>query len=82
MTTENQTHRPSHRLFQIEDRGESRKPYWREVGVAWTNKDGSLNLDFAVLPLIGSHTVQARVYDENEAAAEAGSAPRKGGKTK
>lgn len=55
--------RPSHRIYQIEDRGEGRKAFWREVGVAWENSDGSLNLKFAVLPL---GDVQVRRYEDKK----------------
>ena len=55
--------KPAYRLFQIEPRGQD-KHFWREVGVAWQNADGSLNLDFAVIPLIGTHSVQARPFVE------------------
>ena len=74
MTAENTT-RPAFKLFQIEERGEGSKAYWREVGVAWANKDSSLNLDFAVIPLIGTHTIQARPYVEKKAAEEEAPAP-------
>ena len=75
--------RPAYKLFQIEERGES-KPFYREVGVAWgPNKDGSLNLDFAVIPMIGKHTIQARLFvEKDEADKEAPAASQKGRKTK
>lgn len=60
------SNKPSHRIFQVEDRGEGKKTYWREVGVAFTNKDGSQNLSFAVTPMFGKHTIQMRPYDEND----------------
>ena len=62
--------KPAYRLFQIEPRGQE-KHFWREVGVAWQNADGSLNLDFAVIPLIGTHSVQARPYVEQAEAEQA-----------
>lgn len=55
---------PSHRIFQVEER-KDRKPFWREIGVAWENADGSYNIDLAVIPLVGQHTVQMRPFDEN-----------------
>ena len=55
--------KPAYRIFQIEPRAED-KHFWREVGVAWQNADGSLNLDFAVVPLIGKYSVQARLFTE------------------
>jgi len=61
--TTNTPKRPTHRILQIEDRGEGKKAYWREVGVAFTNGDGSQNLVFAVIPMIGQHTIQLREID-------------------
>ncbi|KPD20274.1 hypothetical protein [Idiomarina zobellii] len=56
--------KPTHRILQIEDRGEGKKAYWREVGVAFTNNDGSQNLVFSVIPMFGQHTVQLRKIEE------------------
>jgi hypothetical protein len=39
------------KVFAIEDNGGDRK-YWREVGVAFRNQDGSLNLKLYMLPLL------------------------------
>jgi hypothetical protein len=39
------------KVYAIEDNGGDRK-YWREVGVAFRNKDGSLNLKLYMLPLL------------------------------
>ncbi len=58
--------KPTHRILQVEDRGEGKKPYWREVGVGFTNSDSSLNLVFAVIPMIGVHTIQVRPITERE----------------
>lgn len=78
MTTESNSKRPTHKIFQVEDRGEGRKAFWREVGVAWLNTDQSLNLNFAVIPLIGEHTIQLRSYEEKgeEPQGESTPAPR------
>ncbi len=73
MTTE--TNRPALRIYQIEERGEGKENFWREVGVAWANKDGSLNLDFAVIPMIGVHTIQARPFTEKKKEANDDDAP-------
>lgn len=56
--------KPTHTIYQIEDRGEGNKPFWREVGVAWTNTDGSLNLKFAVTPHFEDNTIQVRANSE------------------
>jgi hypothetical protein len=39
------------KVFAIEDNGGDRK-YWHEVGVAFKNSDGSLNLKLYMLPLL------------------------------
>lgn len=55
--------KPSHRIFQVEDRGKDAKAFWREVGVGWANSDGSVNMKFAVTPHF-EHTVQIRPYED------------------
>lgn len=63
--------KPSHRIYQVEDRGKDAKAFWREVGVGFSNSDGSINLKFSVTPHFAENTVQLRPYDENdEGAAE------------
>ena len=42
------SNRPSHIIFAIETRNE--KSTWTEIGAAWTNRDGSLNLSYKFLP--------------------------------
>ena len=42
------SNRPSHIIFAIETR--NKKSTWTEIGAAWTNKDGSLNLKYQFLP--------------------------------
>ena len=60
--------KPTHRILQIEERGEGKKTFWREVGVAFTNSDGSQNLVFSVIPRFDLHTVQLRkIEDKDEA---------------
>jgi hypothetical protein len=39
------------KVYAIEDNGGDRK-YWHEVGVAFKNNDGSLNLKLYMLPLL------------------------------
>lgn len=45
--------RPSHNVFHIRDRGPNQKGWWTQVGSAWTNKDGSLNVILDTLPIDG-----------------------------
>jgi hypothetical protein len=58
--------KPTHRILQIEERGKEKKSYWREVGVAFTNVDGSLNLVFSVIPRFDLHTVQLREIEDKD----------------
>jgi hypothetical protein len=58
--------KPTHRIMQIEDRGKDKKSFWREVGVAFTNVDGSQNLVFSVIPRLDLHTVQLRKIEEKQ----------------
>ena len=55
---------PAFRIFQISPRGDNSRGYWREIGVAWPNSDGSFNLRFEAVPTDWSNTLQLRAYDE------------------
>ncbi len=46
---------------------EDKKTYWTKIGVAFQNKDGSMNLKFDFLPtdLVGT-TIQLRDFDRKE----------------
>ena len=48
------SNRPSHIIFAVESRGENQKSNWTEIGAAWTNKDGSLSLNFKFMPTADS----------------------------
>ena len=61
---ENTKNIPTHKLYQIRDRGEDRKSVWTEVGVGFTNRDGSINLLFNAIPLSGK--VQLRTFERKE----------------
>jgi hypothetical protein len=39
------------KVFAIEDNGGDKK-YWHEIGIAWRNKDNSLNVKLYMLPLL------------------------------
>lgn len=69
--------KPSHRIYQVEDRGKDAKAFWREVGVGFVNADQSINLKFSVTPHFGENTVQLRPYDENEDGGDAKSSKSK-----
>ena len=55
---------PAFRIFQISPRGDNSRAYWREIGVAWENSDGSFNLRFEAVPTDWSNTLQLRAYEE------------------
>jgi len=55
---------PAFRIFQISPRGDNSRAFWREIGVAWENSDGSFNLRFEAVPTDWSNTLQLRAYEE------------------
>ena len=55
--------------YVITERNE--KTYWNRIGVAFTNKDGSLNVKLDALPIGG--TMQIRDYEPREEFDPAGS---------
>ena len=50
------------------------KQYWNRIGVAFTNKDGSINVKLEALPTSGQ--LQLRDYEPREELAETGNPPR------
>jgi hypothetical protein len=57
--------------YVITERNE--KTYWNRIGVAFTNKDGSLNVKLDALPIGG--TMQIRDYEPREEFDSANGAP-------
>jgi len=55
---------PTHKVYWIRDRGEAYKPAWMEIGVGFTNRDGSVNLMLNVVPLDGR--IQLRVNEPKQ----------------
>jgi hypothetical protein len=53
-------------VFSVVERGEGRdsKSFWMRAGVAFTNKDGSINVKLDLLPVNG--TLQLRIPDPKE----------------
>lgn len=52
MTDTTETNRrPTHAIWQVT--GEKPKSRWTQMGVAFTNRDGSLYLKFEALPIAG-----------------------------
>jgi hypothetical protein len=49
-------------VFAITERGE--KSYWTRVGVAYTNRDGSINLNLDALPVSGR--LQIRTDEQHD----------------
>lgn len=50
--------KPTHTLYSIRDRGEDAKSAWDRVGVAWTNRDGSLSCKLDLLPIDGRFQIR------------------------
>jgi hypothetical protein len=60
MNARNQEHQA---VFAITERGE--KSFWTRVGVAYPNRDGSININLDALPVSGR--LQIRSDEEREA---------------
>ena len=56
MTNTNEPITPTHTIWQVI--GEKPKSRWMQIGVAFTNRDGSLYLKFDALPYIGRTMVR------------------------
>lgn len=58
---------PTHKLFAILPRGgEDTKDFWVEVGAAWTNSDGSLNIRQELTPRDANATLQLRAIEAKD----------------
>jgi hypothetical protein len=52
--------KPNFIAYNVIDRGEGKKSNWREIGVAFTHKDGKgFDILFDVVPLSGKITLRA-----------------------
>lgn len=51
-------------VYTIVDQGEGKKARWMRVGIAFVNKDGSLNLVLDALPVSGK--LHVRDFPERE----------------
>jgi hypothetical protein len=47
-------------IYGIVQRGEGKKGFWTRIGIAFVNRDGSLNLRFDYLPTDPGMTIQVR----------------------
>ena len=54
---------PTQAIWHIRDR-EGKKAFWTEIGVGFTNRDGSITLKLNLVPLDGG-MVQVRAIDHN-----------------
>jgi len=60
----NSNNTPTHRIYNVRDRGEGKKAAWTEIGVGFTNRDGSINLVMNAVPVDGK--AQLRVIENKE----------------
>ena len=51
-------HKPTHTIYYVRDRGEDSKAAWDRIGVAWTNRDGSLSCKFDCVPVDGRFQIR------------------------
>jgi hypothetical protein len=63
---ENKSNTPTHKIFSIRNRGEGKKASWTEIGIGFTNKDGSLNLTFNCIPVDGKCQIRKVEQWKNE----------------
>lgn len=55
---------PTHAIWHIRDR-EGKKAFWTEIGVGFTNRDGSITLKLNLVPLDGG-MVQVRAIEPRD----------------
>ena len=59
---------PSHKVFHVRERA-GQKGFWQEIGVAFTNRDGSFSLKLNYLPLDFTKdtvSLQVRAYEARD----------------
>ena len=55
---------PTHAIWHIRDR-EGKKAFWTEIGVGFTNRDGSVTLKLNLVPIDGG-MIQVRAIEPRE----------------
>ena len=55
---------PTHAIWHIRDR-EGKKAFWTEIGVGFTNRDGSVTLKLNLVPIDGG-MIQVRAIDHSQ----------------
>ena len=58
-TPKTRSHRPDYRVSAILPRSNG-KAYFAEIGAAWTNSGGSINVKLELMPTAGSVTLHLR----------------------
>lgn len=61
MTTTNETQNPklpTHIAYHVRDREKGQKSIWTRIGCAWTNADGSFNIQLDALPVDGRMNIR------------------------
>lgn len=51
-------HRPTHTVYFVRERGDEQKAAWDRIGVAWTNRDGSLSCKLDSIPVSGRFQIR------------------------
>lgn len=54
-------------VYTMVQRAEGKKTFWRAIGAAWVNRDGSLNVELDALPVNG----RLQIREQNEPAEKA-----------
>jgi len=65
--------KPTHRAYVIEsyEKDGEQKAFWTDIGVGWTNKDGSLTVDLKAFPIGGRLVLQEAKERVDNAGAQA-----------
>jgi hypothetical protein len=50
--------KPTHTIYWVRERGEGAKAAWDRIGVAWTNRDGSLSCKVDLFPKHGRFQIR------------------------
>lgn len=53
-------------VFAVSDRGEEGKSYWSKIGVAFVNKDDSLNVVLDCVPMTGRIHIRDRSVNQTQ----------------
>lgn len=64
------SNKPTHTVYNVEDRGEGNQDYWQRIGAAWAHEDGKgFNISLSYVPVKAGRIV-VRVRSEKPEGAQ------------